>query len=108
MHNLLLDPEWKEGCYFFFLTHFFSLRFYLFIHERHTERGRDTGQGRTRLPAGEPDVGLDPGTGCPRRAVIKGIIETIGEIEYVNHRILTMLHVLSVYCIRSKNVSSLI
>ena len=24
---------------------------YLFIHERHTERGRDTGRGRSRLPA---------------------------------------------------------
>ena len=24
----------------------------LFIHERHTERGRDTGRGRRRLPAG--------------------------------------------------------
>ena len=27
-------------------------RYYLFIHERHRERGRDTGRGRTRLPAG--------------------------------------------------------
>ena len=35
---------------------------YLFIHERHTERGRETGRGRSRLPAGEPDAGLDPGT----------------------------------------------
>ena len=24
----------------------------LFIHERHTERGRDTGKGRSRLPVG--------------------------------------------------------
>ena len=28
------------------------LRFYLFIHERQGERGRDTGRGRSRLHAG--------------------------------------------------------
>ena len=28
------------------------LRFYLFIHERHRERGRDIGRGRSRLPVG--------------------------------------------------------
>ena len=27
-------------------------RFYLFIHERHKERGRDTGRGRGRVPVG--------------------------------------------------------
>ena len=40
----------------------------LFIHKRHThthtergrERGRDIGRGRSRLHAGEPNVGLDP------------------------------------------------
>ena len=26
------------------------------------ERGRDTGRGRSRLHAGSPDVGLDPGS----------------------------------------------
>ena len=26
------------------------------------ERGRDTGRGRSRLHAGNPDAGLDPGT----------------------------------------------
>ena len=31
---------------------FFFLRFYLFIHERHTERSRDIGRGRSRLPTG--------------------------------------------------------
>ena len=31
---------------------FFKDFIYLFIHERHRERGRDTGRGRTRLPAG--------------------------------------------------------
>ena len=33
--------------YFYFLK-----RFYLFIHERHTDRGRDTGRGRSRLHVG--------------------------------------------------------
>ena len=33
---------------------FFSLRCYLFIHERHRERSRDPGRGRSRLPAGSP------------------------------------------------------
>ena len=32
----------------------------LFIHERDRERGRD--RGRSKLPAGEPNVRLDPGT----------------------------------------------
>ena len=31
---------------------FFFLRFYLFIHEKHTKRGRYTGRGRRRLHAG--------------------------------------------------------
>ena len=30
----------------------FFLIFYLFIHERHRERGRDIGRGRSRLPKG--------------------------------------------------------
>ena len=34
--------------------------FYLFIHERHRERGRDIGRERSRLR--EPNVGLNPGT----------------------------------------------
>ena len=29
---------------------------------RDTERGRDTGRGRSRFPAEEPDVGPDPRT----------------------------------------------
>ena len=29
---------------------------------RDTERGRDEGRGRGRLPAGRPDVGLEPRT----------------------------------------------
>ena len=40
---------------------FFFLRFYLLIHERHTERGRDTGRGRSRLHAGSPMWDLIPG-----------------------------------------------
>ena len=37
-----------------YLQDFFFLRFYLFIHERHRKRGRDTGRGRSRLHAGSP------------------------------------------------------
>ena len=32
----------------------------LFIHDRHTERGRDIGRGKKQAPCGEPDMGLDP------------------------------------------------
>ena len=48
------------GCRFFFL------RFYSFIHERHTERCRHR-QKEKQAPRREPDVGLDPGTpgSCP-------------------------------------------
>lgn len=35
-----------------------------------------------------------------RRAVLNGIIETMEETEYVNNGFLSMLDVLSVYCIR--------
>ena len=38
------------------------LRFCLFIHERHNERGKDTGRGRSRLQKQKPGEGLDPGT----------------------------------------------
>ena len=41
-------------------TFFFSLRFYLFIPERHKERGRDIGRRRSRLPAESPMQGLIP------------------------------------------------
>ena len=42
---------------------FFFLKIYLFIDERHREWARDTGRGRSRLPAGSPmwDSILDPG-----------------------------------------------
>ena len=39
----------------------FFLRFYSFIHERHRERGRDTGRGRSRLHAGSPMWDSIPG-----------------------------------------------
>ena len=45
-----------NSCTSFF---FFFLRFYLFIHERDRERGRDTGREK-QAPCREPDVGLDP------------------------------------------------
>ena len=35
--------------------------FVLFIHERHRERGRDTGSRRSRLPTGTPKQDLSPG-----------------------------------------------
>ena len=40
---------------------YFFLRFYLFIHERHTERDRDR-QREKQAPCGKPDVGLNPRT----------------------------------------------
>ena len=39
----------------------FFLRFYLSIHERHTERQRHR-QGEKQAPCEEPNVGLDPRT----------------------------------------------
>ena len=44
-----------------FFIYFFSQRFYLFIHERHTEKGRDTGRGKSRLPVGSPMWDSIPG-----------------------------------------------
>ena len=46
---------------YFLLTRLFFLRFYLFIHERHKERGRNIGRGRSRLPAGSPKCHSIPG-----------------------------------------------
>ena len=51
----------RWGYYFFFL------RFYLFTYEKHRERGRDIGRGRSRLPTKSPmwdsiaDPGITPG-----------------------------------------------
>ena len=41
----------KSICYLQEATYFLKI---LFIHERHTERGKDTGRGRSRLPMGNP------------------------------------------------------
>ena len=43
------------------MFYFFFLRFYVFIHERQTERGRDTGRGRSRVHAGSPMRDKIPG-----------------------------------------------
>ena len=40
---------------------FYFLRFYLFIHKRHTERCRDRWREK-QAPCGEPNVGLNPRT----------------------------------------------
>ena len=42
---------------------------------RDTERGRDTGRGRSRLHAGSPDAGLDPrsaGSGPGLKVALNG------------------------------------
>ena len=46
---------------------FFFLRFYLFIHERHTQREIEveTQAEKKQAPCREPDVGLHPGTPGP-------------------------------------------
>ena len=44
------------------LTTFLSLRFYLFIHERRRERGRDIGRGRSRPSVGSPMRNSIPGS----------------------------------------------
>ena len=49
-------------CLIYFGLDWFSfLRFYLFIHERHTQRGRDISRGRSRLPEGSPMWDSIPG-----------------------------------------------
>ena len=49
------NQHFRIVCFIFFL------RFYLFIHQRHIEKGRDIGRGGGRLPVGL-DAGLDPWT----------------------------------------------
>ena len=45
------------------VQHHFFKDFYLFIHERHTQRERQRHRQRKKqAPCREPDVGLDPGT----------------------------------------------
>ena len=45
-----------------FVVVVFFLRFYLCIHKRHTERGRDTGRGGSSLPVGSPMWDSIPGS----------------------------------------------
>ena len=40
--------------FFIIVEEIFFIRFYLFIHKRHTQRDIDTGRGRSRLHAGNP------------------------------------------------------
>ena len=50
------------------LNAIYFLRFYLFIHERHTQRERQRPRQREKqAPRGEPEAGFDPGTpgSCP-------------------------------------------
>ena len=53
---------------------FFLKRFYVFIHERQWERGRDTHRQREKqAPCRKPDVGLNPrspGPGPGLKAVL--------------------------------------
>ena len=54
--STVLNCDFTKGKYFF-------LRFYLFIHERHTHRERQRHrQKEKQAPRREPDVGLDPGS----------------------------------------------
>ena len=73
LHRILknyIDPMYLiiSRAWFFFLISwfhretFFSLRFYVFIHEGHRERGRDTGRGRSRLHAGSSMWDSIPGS----------------------------------------------
>ena len=48
----------SEGSTFFL---FVFLRFYLFTHERHRDRGRNIGRGRSRLLVGSPMWDSTPG-----------------------------------------------
>ena len=41
-----INNNYKPECILFFK------RFYVFLHERHRKRGRDTGRGKSRFPAG--------------------------------------------------------
>ena len=52
MYSFFLETQWKLE--FVVCMCVGEVRLYLFIHERHTERGRDAGRGRNRLPMGNP------------------------------------------------------
>ena len=55
-------PDFPATAFYLFFLLFFK-DFILFIHERHRERGRVTGRGRSRLPVGNPMWNLIPGPG---------------------------------------------
>ena len=57
----LISIQNKEGISIL-VESFFFLRFYLFIHERHTEREAETQAEGKLAPCREPDIGPDPGT----------------------------------------------
>ena len=52
MQNLGSCPCRSQTIYPEGIPLFFFLRFYLYIHERHTQRGKDIGRVRSRHPAG--------------------------------------------------------
>ena len=58
----------------------FLLRFYLFIHKRHTERGRDISRERSRLLIGSPmrDSILDPGVSSLREGSAGDHLSQVG------------------------------
>ena len=60
--SLLLSLLLPFPCVFTILqSFFFFLRFYLFIHDRHTQRERQRHRQREKLAlCREPDLGLDP------------------------------------------------
>uniref|UniRef100_A0A8C0MV96 Serine/threonine-protein kinase OSR1 n=1 Tax=Canis lupus familiaris TaxID=9615 RepID=A0A8C0MV96_CANLF len=65
LQKIVEEPQSNRSVTFklvlFFFFFFFFLRFYLFIHERHRERGRDIGRERSRIHAGSPMWNSIPG-----------------------------------------------
>ena len=51
---LVLGVQYSDSTLLHIIHYSLFKRFYLFIHERHRERGRDTGRGRSGLLAGSP------------------------------------------------------
>ena len=51
---------------------------------RDTERGRDIGRGRSRLPVGKPDAGFDPRT-LGLQPEPKGDTQPLSQRETLNH-----------------------
>ena len=57
----IISIKWFFDIYFLNCKMVFLKILYLFIHETHTHRGRDTGRGRSRLHAGSPMWDSIPG-----------------------------------------------